>query len=314
MRLHVCITTLALTPWLVVAEIEVGSTKAQVLREWGTPDGHLGGTKKELLLYKNSVIVHLDQGKVTEIENQHAAKALQQARATAPSENRPPNPTPPPSKSETLTQAPTLSKIAAPASTPVPAQPRRTPDPTKAVENRAIYGLLTILDLHMQVLATAPQNRGTLSFTRKEGSLTVSGLPPDFFKSHQTQFTAIYDAPISPVDPKSKTALVTNRRNSEMFDGKPEDAFLNQVYWGDDRNGQIRMFVSNCRSQFNWLTNAANSASSLAYTRNGDTLTVDGLPPHLLRTGMTSLTMKSEKGRKTYNGLNLEVFLNESFW
>jgi hypothetical protein len=51
----------------LLAEIDVGSSKDDVLSEWGRPSAHSGSSSKETLVYKDGREVQLQDGKVVEV-------------------------------------------------------------------------------------------------------------------------------------------------------------------------------------------------------------------------------------------------------
>lgn len=84
-------------PWLALAcfallavaaqgDVDVGSTRDEVIKEWGEPKGRVGGGAFEELLYPNGVQVSIRNGKVTKIANKEAMKPNSDTTAAPPAQ------------------------------------------------------------------------------------------------------------------------------------------------------------------------------------------------------------------------------------
>lgn len=327
------------------ADVAVGSTREQLQKEWGAPQGQLVSGRKELLMYKNNVLVHIQDRKVVKIEGMMEAKPkaglsangvtavsnpvsapARQAKPPSPlaaSAPAPAAPARPPASPAPA--APTVAKASPTPPAPVAAEPatrKATPaearpgaEASRTGHGEQMRGLLESIDFFYVILEEAADDENKMTFSLRDGGLAISGIPKDLLRNGQTTLRIEYEAPSSTSAANATVAVEAPAKPlGERYDGKTEAEFRKVAMFGDERNERVLTFLDACRAHYEQLNSQSGRTGAIIYARNGSAVTLNGLPANSLKSGQRTITVDSRQTIRTYNGLKRDEFLLAESW
>lgn len=322
------------------ADVVVGSTREQLQKEWGAPQGQLVSGRKELLMYKNNVLVHIQDRKVVRIEGVAEAKPKTGNPASgvtavsnpAPAPARPTKtpgalaaaaPAPSAPTRPAVSPSPAVAAVAKPNPAPptaapaVPAARKAVPAETKPGTETArtghgeqLRGLLESIDFFYVILEEAADDENKMVFSLRDGGLAISGIPKDLLRNSQTTLRIDYEpASATPLANGAAAVETPAKPALERYDGKSEAEFRKVAMFGDERNERVQTFLDACRVHYEQLNSLPGRTGAIIYARNGSAVTLNGLPAASLKSGQRTITVDSRQTIRTYNGLKRDEFL-----